>query len=78
MRFLEDARDRNVLRTVGPVCRFRHAPDLPLFIRLLNFAPHSPNDRAGRGLGKARAQIAATQSDGPGDRSAWHSQGPPA
>jgi hypothetical protein len=25
MRFLEDARDRNVLRTVGPVYQFRHA-----------------------------------------------------
>ena len=25
MRFLEDAHDRNVLRTVGPVYQFRHA-----------------------------------------------------
>jgi hypothetical protein len=25
MRFLEDARSRNVLRTVGPVYQFRHA-----------------------------------------------------
>ncbi len=25
MRFLEDARERGVLRTVGPVCQFRHA-----------------------------------------------------
>jgi hypothetical protein len=25
MRFLEDARSRGVLRTVGPVCQFRHA-----------------------------------------------------
>jgi hypothetical protein len=25
VRFLEDARDRNVLRTVGPVYQFRHA-----------------------------------------------------
>ena len=25
MRFLEDARNRNVLRTVGPVYQFRHA-----------------------------------------------------
>jgi hypothetical protein len=25
MQFLEDARDRNVLRTVGPVYQFRHA-----------------------------------------------------
>ena len=25
MRFLEDARDRNILRTVGPVYQFRHA-----------------------------------------------------
>jgi hypothetical protein len=25
MRFLADARDRNVLRTVGPVYQFRHA-----------------------------------------------------
>lgn len=25
MRFLEDARERNVLRTVGPVYQFRHA-----------------------------------------------------
>lgn len=25
MRFLEDARDRDVLRTVGPVYQFRHA-----------------------------------------------------
>ena len=25
LRFLEDARDRNVLRTVGPVYQFRHA-----------------------------------------------------
>ena len=25
MRFLEDARDRNVLRTIGPVYQFRHA-----------------------------------------------------
>jgi hypothetical protein len=25
MRFLENARERNVLRTVGPVYQFRHA-----------------------------------------------------
>jgi hypothetical protein len=25
MRFLEDARERGVLRTVGPVYQFRHA-----------------------------------------------------
>jgi hypothetical protein len=25
LRFLEDARDRNILRTVGPVYQFRHA-----------------------------------------------------
>jgi hypothetical protein len=25
MRFLEDARERNILRTVGPIYQFRHA-----------------------------------------------------
>ena len=44
MRFLEDARDRNVLRTVGPVYQFRHAR---LQDRLAEQASTSSSDRAG-------------------------------
>jgi MFS family permease len=43
MRFLEDARDRNVLRSVGPVYQFRHAR---LQDRLAEQASTS-SDRAG-------------------------------
>ncbi len=41
-------------------------PDLPLCVRLLNFAPHSPDDRSYRGLSEGYGQIAASQSSGLG------------
>jgi hypothetical protein len=46
MDFLDDARERNVLRTVGPVYQFRHAR---LQDRLAAAAPHGPdNSRTGQ------------------------------
>jgi hypothetical protein len=41
MKFLDDARERNVLRTVGPVYQFRHAR---LQDRLAAAAANGPNN----------------------------------
>jgi hypothetical protein len=46
MRFLEDARDRNVLRAIGPVYQFRHAR-LQDRLAGLEQDPHSPRSTTG-------------------------------
>jgi hypothetical protein len=50
MRFLEDARKRDVLRTVGPVYQFRHARLQDRLAAQAPTAPHQDRQALGTGL----------------------------
>jgi hypothetical protein len=63
MRFLEDARDRNVLRAIGPVYQFRHAR---LQDRLAEPGPHNlSQDPQSPGQQPARAAPSPSSASRP-------------
>ena len=60
MRFLEDARSRNVLRTVGPVYQFRQRPPAGPPRRISTRTPAKPSRTAHAATLKASAKVTCT------------------